>query len=180
MKKNVLYLIIIVSAVLMLAGWTNVGQFLDTHEPQAVVSVAIPRSKAPDYFADGKLFTDVYLQNAPAGVRQVVPDNQLDAEFFNAWYQDASMVHHNARVPDYPLDGKLFSDMYSGKVEVVHCRPILILAGKVCNLNPVDETMSTTLLYKGLGLVGFILFVVIAVQYFLDRLNADFYFVFIV
>ena len=52
MKKNVLY-IIILSAILVLVGWTQIGKALTTQESKAVVSVSNPRVDAPDYLADG-------------------------------------------------------------------------------------------------------------------------------
>jgi hypothetical protein len=112
MKKHVLYLII-VSAILMLAGWTSIGPAMDTQKPQAVVSAAFPRSEAPDYFADGQFFNEMYLQSAPSVARQAAPDYRLDAEFFNTWYRDVSASRQSVGVPDYPLDGKLFNDVYS-------------------------------------------------------------------
>jgi hypothetical protein len=111
MKKNLLYLII-VPVVLMLAGLPNIGQAFDSQESQALVSAAFPRSDFPDYFADGKFFTEEYLHRVPAGNRQVALDYRLDAEFFNAWYRDVSASHQNKGVIDYPLDGKLYKDMF--------------------------------------------------------------------
>jgi len=61
MKKNVLY-IIILSAILMLVGWTQIGKALATQESKAVVSEPNLRAQVPDYFADGKFFVEQYAE----------------------------------------------------------------------------------------------------------------------
>jgi hypothetical protein len=111
MKKNILYLIII-SSILMLVGWTTIGSELKTQELNVVVSESNPRVEVPDYPLDGKFFTDTYRKNVPSSTSLDAPDYRLDAEFFNDWYQDVSKWLPNKKIPDYPLDGKLFLDQY--------------------------------------------------------------------
>jgi len=111
MKKKVLYLLII-SAILMLVGWTQIGKALATQESKAVVSEPNLRAQVPDYFEDGKFFNDTYLKNAPSKTRLEALDYRLDAEIFNDWYRDVSALQPKIAIPDYPADGKFFNDMY--------------------------------------------------------------------
>jgi hypothetical protein len=111
MKKNVLYLIILAS-ILMLVGWTQTGDVTDTQESIVIVSSSYPRMEVPDYPADGKFFSEMYLGHAPSGAHFEALDYRLDAEFFNEWYQDSLRLTPERGIPDYPLDGKLFLDQY--------------------------------------------------------------------
>jgi hypothetical protein len=111
MKKKVLFLIIL-SAILLLVGWTQIGKAISTQESKAVVSESNSRMEIPDNYADGKLFIDKYLQNAPS-IANRAPDYRLDADFFNDWYRDGPMLRQNMRIPDYPMDGKFFADQYT-------------------------------------------------------------------
>ena len=112
MKKTVLYLIIL-SSILMLVSWTQIGKALDTQESIAVVSVSNLRVEVPDYPLDGKFFNDTYLEGVPSGTRLKALDYSADAVFFKEWYRDDSILRQNMGIPDYPLDGKFFVDHYA-------------------------------------------------------------------
>jgi hypothetical protein len=111
MKKNVLYLIILAS-ILMLVGWTQIGSELDSQESMVIVSASYPRIEIPDYPADGKLFNDSFIIDVPSSARFEALDYRLDAEFFNEWYRDESMSVSQQEIPDYPLDAKLYMELY--------------------------------------------------------------------
>ena len=112
MKKKVLYLIVIISAILLLVSWTNLGNVFDSQESMANVSGSYPRSEAPDFFADGKFFNDMYSQNVTTISRSWAADYPADAKIFYEAYLNSSLSGETVEIPDYPLDGKLFTEQY--------------------------------------------------------------------
>jgi hypothetical protein len=112
MNKKVLSLIIVI-AILMLAGWTSMGNVLENQEPVEVVSKYNQRSEAPDYFADGKFFNDVFLQLVTTDSRSWTADYTADAEIFYSDYSNRSLPNAPLEIPDYPLDGKFFVEHWS-------------------------------------------------------------------
>ena len=138
MKRTVLYLMII-SVVLVLVSWINIGKAFEIQQPKVITSVEnsnmdvrdYPADAAffnqwyrnnpklpsmitiPDYPEDGKFFHDMYRINNSLDNRVHVLDYTADARIFYNEYLNESSFRTNVEYPDYPLDGRFFVDHYA-------------------------------------------------------------------
>lgn len=113
MKNKVFYLVVMISAILLLVSWANIGNGFDSQASMMDISGSYPRSEAPDFFADAKLFNDMYQQNVATSSRSWARDYPADAKIFYEEYLNSSLSSERRDIPDYPLDGKFFVEHWT-------------------------------------------------------------------
>ena len=112
MKKKVLSLII-VSALLMLVSWIQIGKALGSQKSKAVILVSNPRVAIPDYRMDAVFFDDWYRDVSLLQEHLRIPDYPVDAKIYYDKYLNKAIFSENVKFLDYPLDGKFFVDHYA-------------------------------------------------------------------